>query len=342
MASTPGNADEEAVSINKVCPCARPTPGETDPPTPSLFTRMLTRWPVAVALFIGVVIVGFIAGVGIPEFQTGFNGYDARMSIESRVADGFEHAREQALDYMRGAGGDKEEKVTGLKFEPLTQEEGSYRTLFFFHSASGDIFSAANLVSVMNVLNGATDILTTDFCYKGDAGGDQCQPPFTLMEVLKTYDSGKLKDMTKVINDGKMPGMSPGILKRFIGTDADFEKGTAAWTQGHVLMGAPLQGYHNLSHFEREQQDKRNTMFQQRGFLGPEPLTDGWIAKIDALIAKEHQANPDVSVYYGGKLFFPRIFGYVNIDIQYAIVSLFLVATFMWVQLGSVFLTCTG
>ena len=42
------------------------------------------------------------------------------------------------------------------------------------------------------------------------------------------------------------------------------------------------------------------------------------------------------------RCFCPRIFGYVNIDIQYAFISLFMVAMFMWVQLGSVFLTCTG
>ena len=233
----------------------------------------------------------------------------------------------------------EEEKVTGQKFEPLTQEIAEYRTIFFFNSKSGSIFSEDNLKSMMNVLEGARDIMGEKFCYKGETGGDACEPPFTLMEVFTTYDSQKLKDLIKMKDS--VPGMVP-MLKLFVGQDADVDKGTGSWMQGHVLMGTPLAGYHNSSHERREQESKVNEKFQVKGLLGPEPKKEGWIEKWDALIKAEEKANPDLKVYYGGKLFYPRIFGYVNIDIQYAVVSLFLVAIFMWVQLGSVFLTITG
>jgi len=337
----PSNPEENPVLMNKICACVGPLSDDTPAPRVTLFTRTVTRWPVLVAGLILAFLVGFIYGVGIPEFQAGFNGYDARASFEARVFDGFTSAQSKAIDFMRGAGA-AEDKPTGQKFEPLTQEETSYRTIFFFHSVSGDIMSQENLASVMNVLNGVTDVLTKDFCYKGAAGGDACQPPFTLMEILKTYEPGKLRDMTKAISTSQVRGLAPALLKQFLGTDTDFEKGTASWMQGHVLMGAPLKGYHNQSHDEEKQQKERNKMFQTRGLLGPEPLLGGWITKFDDIIAKEENANPDFKVYYGGKIFFPRIFGYVNIDIQYAIVSLLLVAVFMWIQLGSVFLTFTG
>jgi protein dispatched 1 len=337
----PGNPEENPASMNRICACASPLSDDALPPRATLVTRTVTRCPVLVAGLILAFLVGFIYGVGIPDFQAGFNGYDARSSVEALVFDGFKIAQSQAMDFMRGAGA-AEDKVTGQKFEPLTQEEGSYRTIFFFHSVSGDIMSQDNLASVMKVLNGVTDVLTKDFCYKGAAGGDACKPPFTLMDILKTYESGKLRDMTKAIFKNQVLGLAPALLKQFVGTDTDFEKGTASWMQGHVLMGAPLRGYHNKSHDEDKQQKERNKMFQTKGLLGPEPLRGGWITKFDEIIAREEKANPDFEVYYGGKLFFPRIFGYVNIDIQYAVVSLLLVAVFMWVQLGSVFLTFTG
>lgn len=257
-------------------------------------------------------------------------------SYEAQVFDGFTHANKAARDFMSQT---VEEKVTGQHFEPLTQENAEYRTIFFFNSKSGNIFSEDNLKSMMNVLNGTRDIMGEKFCYRGETGGDECHPPFTLMEVFKTHDSQKLKDLIKMKD--KVPGMVQ-MLKLFAGQDADVDKGRGSWMQGHVLMGAPLEGYHNSSHEEKEQLNKVNERFQVKGLLGPEPKNGGWITKWDDLIEEEEKKNPDFKVYYGGKLFFPRIFGYVNIDIQYAVVSLFLVAIFMWVQIGSVFLTITG
>ena len=303
----------------------------------SIFTRLLTRWPVTVASMIFAVSVVLVIVVGIPQFQQGFEGYDARNSRVSRVADGFTSARETAMEYM-SADGDSDE-VTGVTHAPLTQELVSYRTIFFFHSASGDIFSEANLKSAMNVLNAVNGVLSTDYCYKGVGDGESCAPPWTLMDVFTTDESAKLKDMMK--KRDSVPGLAP-MLKLFVGSEADFDKGTASWMQGHIRMGGPLLGYHNISHDEGKQLKEYDAKFQVKGFLGPEPSKGGWVEQFDAIILREEKANADFKVYYGGKLFFPRIFGFVNIDIQYAVISLFLVAIFMWVQLGSVFLTCAG
>ena len=79
-------------------------------------------------------------GVGIPAFQEGFEGYRARSSLAAMAADGFTYARDAARDYMKNAGVEEEE-VTGLVHEPLTQEVGTYRTIFYFNSISGNIFS---------------------------------------------------------------------------------------------------------------------------------------------------------------------------------------------------------
>ena len=301
-----------------------------------------TVYPITLAAIILLFIAGLVIGVGIPAFQEGFEGYRARSSLAAMAADGFTYARDAARDYMKNAGVEEEE-VTGLVHEPLTQEVGTYRTIFYFNSISGNIFSEANLRSIMNILNGTTnDVMTTDFCYKGDNVGGVCKPPFTLMDLVKTYDSSGLKDMLGKIYDGKVPGMQPSLLKRFVGADTDYKAGTGSWMQGHTLVGGPLPGWHNTSHDKNSQRRQYEDKFQRKGMLGPEPKGGGWITQIDAIIAKEEKANPDLKVYYGGAVFFPRIFGYVNIDIQYAIISLFLVAMFMWVQLGSVFLTCTG
>jgi hypothetical protein len=51
------------------------------PPHVSVFTRIMTRWPVTVAAIFFSLIMCLIAGVGIPDFQQGFDGYDARRSF---------------------------------------------------------------------------------------------------------------------------------------------------------------------------------------------------------------------------------------------------------------------
>jgi len=151
------------------------------------FTRFICRYPEIVAGVIFVATVGFVVGVGFPALQQGFEGYDAISSHTAQVADGLEYAVREARSYMRGAA--DEEEVTGLKYEPLTQELGAYTTLFFFHSKSGKALSEASLKSAMNVLNGATDIIGKDFCWreKNEDGtaGDKCRAPLTLMEQTK-------------------------------------------------------------------------------------------------------------------------------------------------------------
>ena len=73
----------------------------------------------------------------------------------------------------------------------------------------------------MKVLNAVNDdVLSTEYCYKGETV-DACQPPWTLMDMLKEHDSEKLKMMMKN-ND-----LVQSIFKMFLGADADFEKGTS-------------------------------------------------------------------------------------------------------------------
>ena len=62
------------------------------------------------------------------------------------------------------------------------------------------------------------------------------------MQVLKEHDSTNLKTMLQ--NKDSVPGMA-SALQLFVGADADFEKGTASWMQGHVRVGGPLPGYQN-------------------------------------------------------------------------------------------------
>ena len=73
----------------------------------------------------------------------------------------------------------------------------------------------------MKVLNAVNDdVLSTEYCYKGEAAG-VCQPPWTLMDMLKEHNSDKLKKMMQ--NDE----LVQGIFKIFLGADADFKKGTS-------------------------------------------------------------------------------------------------------------------
>ena len=80
---------------------------------------------------------------------------------------------------------------------------------------------------MLNAVN--DDVLSAKYCYKGEAG-DACQPPLTLMEMMKEHESAKLKTMMKNKDVAS-------IFKRFVGADADFEKGTASWMQGYMRVG---------------------------------------------------------------------------------------------------------
>jgi len=108
------------------------------------------------------------------------------------------------------------------------------------------------------------------------------------------------------------------------------------------LTSAPLAGFHNASHNVTEQRARYDAQYQRQGLLGPEPLPGGWITEIDKIIAREESVNEDLKIYYGGRLLYPRIFAFVNQDISYSIVSVVLVGIFMWVQLGSLWLTSMG
>ena len=299
-----------------------------------LFIRILTRWPLTVVSVIFLIMMALLFGVGLPEMQTGLGGGDARGSLASKEWDAFTWARKEAMDYMRDEGVGQ---VVGQKFAPLTQEVGMYRMAFYFQSYAGDIFSENNLKSVMNVLNAVNDdVLSAEYCYKGEAG-DACQPPLTLMEMMKEHESAKLKTMMKNKDVAS-------IFKRFVGADADFEKGTASWMQGYMRVGGPLPGYHNTSHLEEEQLNKYNTEFQMKSMFGNKAKPGGWITKIDDVIAREQEANSDLNVYYGGGavIWFARAFANLDIDMRLSVFSLILVGVFMWVQTGSVFLALTG
>ena len=304
-----------------------------------LFIRILTRWPLTVVSVIFLIMMALLFGVGLPEFQSPpTNGWAARSSLASKEWDAFVWARAEAMDYMRDGGTGQ---VVGQRFAPLTQEVGMYRMTFYFQSYAGDIFSENNLKSVMNVLNAVNDdVLTAEYCYKGEAG-DACQPPWTLMGMLKEHESGKLKKMMK--NKKVLPGVA-SLLKLFVGADADSVEGTASWMQGYVRLGGPLPGYHNTSHLEEEQLQKYKKEFQVKGLLGDISKPGGWITKIDDVITKEQEANPDLKVYWGGgfEMLFARIFTDFDIDISMSVLSLILVGIFMWVQTGSVFLAFTG
>ena len=72
--------------------------------------------------------------------------------------------------------------------------------------------------------------------------------------------------------------------------------------------------------------------------------TIGWITKIDDIIANEQKTNSDLKVYYGGSfmVWLTRAYGDLTFDISLSFFSLLLVGIFMWMQVGSVFLTCMG
>ena len=74
------------------------------------------------------------------------------------------------------------------------------------------------MTKVLNAVN--DDVISTEYCYKGKTA-DACQPPWTLMDMLKEHDSITLKKMMKN-NDAVR-----SIFKIFLGANADFEKGTS-------------------------------------------------------------------------------------------------------------------
>ena len=108
-------------------------------------------------------------------------------------------------------------------------------------------------------------------------------------------------------------------------------------------MGGPLPGFHNTSHLEEEQLRKYNDQFQMQGSLASVTKPGGWITQIDEILAEEQKANPDLNVhYFSFPLWAARIFKDFEIDINLAVLSLILVGLFMWVQIGSAFLTIFG
>ena len=308
---------------------------------PSRVAPVLARRPIAVILcVIGLLSIALL-GVGFPPIQEEFAGYDARSSPGARVYDGFEVARRRARAYMDaivtgGAAG------SGQFDEPQTAELLDYRTVFYFRSISGDVLSVRNLNSTNIVLRDAAAVISPDFCYKGSPSGGlapACQPPWTLMSVFNERDAAQLKASIRAKDS--VLGLGP-FLSFFLGADLDASTGRTSWMQGHLRVGAPLVGFHNASHNASAQRARYDSQFERQGLLGPEPLPGGWITKIDAIISREERSNPDLKIYYGGRLLYPRIFGYVNQDISYSAVSIVLVGLFMWLQLGSLILTCMG
>lgn len=310
---------------------------------PSHFAHVLARRPLAVILgVLGLVLVALL-GVGLPPIQEEFEGYDARSSHGACVYDGFEAARRRARAYMDAIGVEKDSGSRQHE-EPLTVELLDYRTIFFFRSLSGDVLSTRNLNSTDIVLRDAAAVLSPSFCYKGSpsrAGGSglTCKPPWTLMSVFNERNATQLKALIRAKDS--VLGLGP-FLDFFVGADLDASTGRTSWIQGHLRVGAPLVGFHNMSHNASAQRALYDSQFERQGLLGPEPLPGGWITQIDAIISRAERSNPDLKIYYGGRLLYPRIFGYVNQDISYSVVSIVFVGLFMWLQLGSLFLTCMG
>ena len=328
---------------------ARVSPGrsqsEREPPAnaaASRFVRLLAHQPLAVVV-VELLLCAALLAMGFPPIQKEFEGFDARSSLVARSADAFTAARDQARQYMAASGGD----VGGRVDAALSSELLDYRTLFFFHSASGDILSEQNMNSTTKVLNAAVDILSPNFCYKGVGlaarkrveTASQCQPPWTLMSIFNAYSEGGLKALIR--EKDFVLGLGP-FLRVFLSADLNVSSGRASWMQGHVRLGAPLAGFDNASHNMSDQRARYDSQFERRGLLGPEPLTGGWIAQFDAIIAREEKANKDLRIYYGGRLLYPRIFSYVNRDIAYSVVSVSLVALCMWLHLGSLWLMAMG
>lgn len=227
----------------------------------------------------------------------------------------------------------------GWEQEAQTKELLDYRILFFFNSASGDVLSQKNLNSTLRVLNAVNDVISPRFCYK-EEGSSTCQPPWTLMSVFKTFDEVRLKDLIRTKDSVLGLGQFLGI---FLGADLDINTGRESWMQGHVRIGGPLPGFHNISHDASAQRALYDSQFRKQGPLGSVPSPGGWIDQIDAIIEREETANVDLKIYYGGQnILNPRVFGYVNQDISYSIGSVILVGLFMWLWIGSFFLTCMG
>ena len=85
--------------------------------------------------------------------------------------------------------------------------------------------------------------ITKDYCHKYESNdaqgrGGQCRPVRTVMEVLGTENPAELRE--KIKDEARR-----GLLANFLGTDTDWEQGTAPWTRLFVPIGGPLEGYQN-------------------------------------------------------------------------------------------------
>jgi len=215
---------------------SEPAANTPSPSSLSLLTRVLIRQPLAVLAAGVLLLCAALLAVGVPPIQQEFQGYAARNTYGACIADGFESAQERALEYMAANG--KQGNAGGKEQEPLTQELLDYRTLFFFHSLSGDVLSARNVNSTSAVLSAATKTLSPSFCLKADVAG-ACQAPWTLMSVFQTSDEAHLKALIR--NENSVLGLGP-FLRIFLGADLDISTGRTSWMQGHLRMGAPLAG----------------------------------------------------------------------------------------------------
>ena len=175
----------------------------------SQYARLITCYPGCVALVIAAVVISFVMGVGLPQMQQGFEGYDARTRYEAKVADGMLLAVTLARMQSQVHG----EPLSGQRFAPFSEEQKIFSIPFFFHSLSGNVLSEHNIRTQEQVLSRTRDIVKS-MCYQGKYV-PECAPPMTLMSELGINNSSEIKlHLSKT-------GKDNDLFTTFLGVDTD-------------------------------------------------------------------------------------------------------------------------
>jgi len=175
----------------------------------SQYASLITSYPGCVALVIAAVVISFVMGVGLPQMQQGFEGYDARTRYEAKVADGMLLAVTLARMQSQVHG----EPLSGQRFAPFSEEQKIFSIPFFFHSPSGNVLSEHNIRTQEQVLSRTRDIIKS-MCYQGKYV-PECAPPMTLMSELGINSSSEIKlHLSKTEKDND-------LFTTFLGVDTD-------------------------------------------------------------------------------------------------------------------------
>ena len=151
------------------------------------FARLMTQYPLIIAVTIAVLVISFVMVTGLPQLQRGFEGYESRKTYEAKAADGVLLTVMLAKMQAKDTG----EHVQGQNFAPLSQEHTAFTIPFFFQSLSGDVLSEENIKAQEQVLSRAGQIVK-DVCYQGKYA-PSCAPASSLMNELGTQDSAAVK-----------------------------------------------------------------------------------------------------------------------------------------------------